>query len=83
MIQIINLFFYYFLCIFSIVGYGMIFCNNEESFKIFHREDLDGSKEIYENTLFLPIHDDFNVKEALKVAQILNLYVKQIKNNEI
>ena len=25
MIQIINLFFYYFLCIFSIVGYGMIF----------------------------------------------------------
>ena len=67
----------------DIVGYGMIFCNNEESFKIFHREDLDGSKEIYENTLFLPIHDDFNVKEALKVAQILNLYVKQIKNNEI
>ena len=67
----------------DIVGYGMIFCNNEDAFKIFHRKDLSESQRIYENILFLPIHDDFNIKEALKVAKVLNLYVKKQKNNEI
>lgn len=67
----------------DIVGYGMVFCNNEDAFKIYHRRDLSDSQKIYENTLFLPIHDDFSIKEALKVAQILNLYVKQQENNEI
>ena len=67
----------------DIVGYGMIFCNKEKSFNNFYREDLDESQKIYESTLFLPIHDDFNFMDAKKIAQILNLYVKQLNNNEI
>lgn len=60
----------------DIVGYGMINCNKEKAFERFKRQNLIVAEKIYDNTLFLPIHDSFGDEEAIKISKVLNSYVK-------
>ena len=54
------------------VGYGLKLCNELESFNPFKK--LIVAKNIHDNTYFLPLFDDMNKTDALKVAEIVNLY---------
>ena len=63
------------------VGYGLKLCNELESFNPFKKE-LIVAKNIHDNTYFLPLFDDMNKTDALKVAEIVNLYFKKTNNSD-
>ena len=65
----------------DVVGYGLKLCNELESFNPFKKE-LIVAKNIHDNTYFLPLFDDMNKTDALKVAEIVNLYFKKTNNSD-
>jgi len=58
------------------VGYGLCLCSHEQCF-LPYQANLNNSLNIKENTIFLPIHDDFSNKNMQKIAKVVNKYYKE------
>jgi len=58
---------------YDVVGYGLKLCSNETAFDSY-KTNLTFAKSIHKNTLFLPLFDDLNEKQTIKIAKDINYF---------
>ena len=61
---------------YDVVGYGLKLCSNESAFSDY-KANLISADSIHKNTLFLPLFDNLNETQTIKIAKDINLFFKE------
>jgi len=58
---------------YDVVGYGLKLCSEESAFQLY-KSNLISASSIHKNTLFLPLFDNLNETQTVKIAKDINIF---------
>tara|TARA_B100001250_G_scaffold403921_1_gene419098 strand:- start:2768 stop:4066 length:1299 start_codon:yes stop_codon:yes gene_type:complete len=58
---------------YDVVGYGLKLCSDESAF-VSYKSNLVSADKIHKNTLFLPLFDNLNESQTVKIANDINIF---------
>ena len=61
---------------YDVVGYGLKLCSNESAFDSY-KSNLICADMVHKNTLFLPLFDNLNENQIVKIAKDINLFFQE------
>ncbi len=62
---------------YDVVGYGLKLCSDETAFEKY-KSNLSSANKIHKNTLFLPLFDNLNESQTVKIANDINVFFSKM-----